>query len=477
MTLRLKPYPEYKDSGVQWLGEVPAHWDVTRAKRAFALRNGATPASGEPRYWDGSIYWATPEDVGRAHGRLLSTTARTITPEGHAACAATIVPPGSIVVSTRAPIGYAALAAIPVCTNQGCRSLVPRGGRSGPYFLAQFVAARPELQATGRGTTFAELSATGLGAAALADPPLPEQQAIAAFLAHFDRRVNRLIRAKRRMIELLEEQKQAIIQQAVTRGLDPSVPMKDSGVEWFGHCPEAWEALPLRRLVRRVVDGPHVSPAYVDDGIPFISARNVKTDRWALGNAKFISEADYRAFCARVTPELGDVLYTKGGTTGVARAVDLPFPFQVWVHVAVLKPRRDAVGPRFLALALNSAACYQQSQLYTRGATNQDLGLGRMKAIVLPVPPTLREQEAIADHTEAALERVNAAIASARREIELLREYRTRLVADVVTGKLDVRGLDLPPLDEDEQADDIEPEDDTEAEDTDDIEGDDDADE
>ena len=195
----------------------------------------------------------------------------------------------------------------------------------------------------------------------------------------------------------------------------------------------------MRRLIVAAIDGPHFSPKYHDSGIPFLSARNLKADRWSLEDAKFISEEDYREFCRRVRPEIGDVLYTKGGTTGVARAVDLEFPFQVWVHIAVLKLNHTRITPEFLAFCLNSPRCYEQSQLFTRGATNQDLGLGRMKDIELPVPPSLTEQARIVEALEAQSLEFTTAISRLAREIDLLREYRTRLVADVVTGKLDVR--------------------------------------
>jgi type I restriction enzyme, S subunit len=131
-------------------------------------------------------------------------------------------------------------------------------------------------------------------------------------------------------------------------------------------------------------------------------------------------------------------LYTKGGTTGVARAVDLDDIFQIWVHVAVLKLRRELVDPFFLAYVLNSPACYEQSQLFTRGATNQDLGLSRMARIVFPLPP-LAEQQRIVRHLDSATALICKAIHLAEREIDLMTVYRTALIAEAVTGRLDVR--------------------------------------
>jgi type I restriction enzyme S subunit len=271
-------------------------------------------------------------------------------------------------------------------------------------------------------------------------PPRQEQNAIVAFLDWKLAKINRYIHTKHRLIELLNEQKQAIIQQAITCGPDPSIRHQSTGDKWFPEIPIGWQVLPLRRVIYRAVDGPHLSPNYLDKGIPFISARNVKVDRWSLDDAKFISQTDYEVFSKRVVPRVGDVLYTKGGTTGIARVVDLPFNFQVWVHIAVLKVQSHIIEPSYLALALNSPRCYEQSQLFTRGATNQDLGLNRMKDIVLPVPSTIQEQRQILKLLGFELNNTVNAIDKAWQDINLIREYRTRLIADVVTGKVDVRG-------------------------------------
>ena len=170
----------------------------------------------------------------------------------------------------------------------------------------------------------------------------------------------------------------------------------------------------------------------------FLSARNIKVDGWSLDDAKFISEEDYKEFSRRVVPEVGDVLYTKGGTTGIARAVDFTQRFQIWVHVAVLKLRRSLVAPDYLAYALNSRGCYEQSQLYTRGATNQDLGLTRMVRILLALPPP-DEQREIVEFLNERCDNIDMLIAKSNQVIETLREYRSALITDAVTGKIDVR--------------------------------------
>jgi type I restriction enzyme S subunit len=438
----LKPYPEMKNSGVPWLGAVPAHWDVQPIGRIGTLLKGRgaskqdEESSGVPCVRYGDLYTRHEFFIASSKGFVSPDRARAYTPIRY----------GDVLFAasgeTIEDIGRSAVNLIVGNAVCGGDVIVLRPDQdSNPRFLGYATdapASRHQKATMGRGFTVVHIYGSELKRLAVPIPPPGEQNAIVRFLDHADRRIRRYIRAKQKLIKLLQEQKQAIIHRAVTRGVGPQVSLKPSGIEWIGDVPDHWEVVSLRRVITQAVDGPHHSPAYVDNGIPFLSARNIKADRWSLEDAKFISENDYAAFSKRVVPEVGDVLYTKGGTTGVARAVDLAFRFQVWVHVAVLKVKKTMVSPRYLALALNSPRCYEQAQLFTRGATNQDLGLGRMKGIVFALPP-LAEQERILGGVYDQTQELVQAVGQARREIELLREYRTRLIADVVTGKLDVR--------------------------------------
>lgn len=270
-------------------------------------------------------------------------------------------------------------------------------------------------------------------------PSEAEQYAIATFLDKETAKIDALIAEQETLLALLAEKRQATISHAVTRGLNPDAPLKDSGIPWLGQVPEHWQCVQLGRLCKKVSDGPHFSPSYVDEGVLFISARNIRVDGWSLDDAKYVSEDDYLEFCKRVVPELGDVLYTKGGTTGIARVVDFEERFQVWVHVAVLKLVEGITLPHYVAYALNSTGCYEQSQLYTRGATNQDLGLTRMIKILLALP-SVEEQAAIVSHLDAETSKLDLLKADAERTIDLLKERRSALIAAAVTGQIDVRG-------------------------------------
>ncbi|PMT69303.1 hypothetical protein C1S93_22010 [Vibrio parahaemolyticus] len=276
--------------------------------------------------------------------------------------------------------------------------------------------------------------------------PLPsehEADVITNFLDHETAKIDTLIEKQQQLIKLLKEKRQAVISHAVTKGLNPQAPMKDSGVEWLGEVPEHWVVSRVKNVVSRIVDGPHFSPKYVDDGYMFISARNIKVDRWSLDDAKFVSEKDFFEFNKRVKPEKGDVLLTKGGTTGVARAVDLDIPFQVWVHVAVLKTIKTKIDPFYFAYVLNGSSCYEQSQLSTYGATNNDLGLSRIAQIVFACPP-IAEQGEIRKLLDSRCEKIDTLVAKAEHQVSLMKERRTALISAAVTGKIDVRNWQTP---------------------------------
>lgn len=160
--------------------------------------------------------------------------------------------------------------------------------------------------------------------------------------------------------------------------------------------PKSWEWIQLGEIYHHVADGPHFSPKYVDDGngVLFLSGRNIKESGIDFNTAKHVSESDHLEFCKRVKPKNGDILYTKGGTTGIATVNRTNEKFNVWVHVAVLQFSQDKVYPEYIAMALNSPHCYSQSQLYTHGIGNKDLGLTRMVNITMPFPP-YKEQKRI----------------------------------------------------------------------------------
>ena len=198
--MKRQAYPAYKDSGIEWLGKIPEHWDVKRIKRIFNILNGSTPKTSDPTFWDGRILWATPDDLGRLKGDILYKTERMITKAGYASCGTTLAPAGSLILSTRAPIGHLAIAGKALCTNQGCRSFVFRGTGDSHYYYYLLLASHQELGSWGQGSTFAELSRSKLENIHIVTPPLSDQRAITVFLDREAAHVDALIAGKERQI-------------------------------------------------------------------------------------------------------------------------------------------------------------------------------------------------------------------------------------------------------------------------------------
>ena len=453
----LKPHAAYKDSGQDWLGSIPAHWSLLRAKRLFREVDERSKTGKEELLSVSHLTGVTP--------RRLKTVTMFMAESnvGHKVCR-----PGDLVINTL----WAWMAALGVTRHTGLVS--PAYGVYRPIdgsgilpayadhlLRTPMYAAEYQRRSTGVNSSRLRLYPEQFLRVPVLLPPIDEQALIVRFLVWANGRIDRAMRRKRKVVALLTEQRLAVVHRALTGGYAQLGETFATGDRWFPLLPKDWRALTLRRVVTSAIDGPHFSPTYRDTGIPFLSARNVKVDRWNLDDAKFISKKDYVEFSKRVQPAIGDVLFTKGGTTGVARVVDLSFPFQVWVHIAVLKVKTDLIDPNYLAICLNSPRCYEQSQLYTRGATNQDLGLGRMKDIVLPVPRDLAVQRELMASLQKEVAPIAAEIMTTQREIELLREYRSRLVADVVTGKLDVCGaakrlpLEIAPEEHEEPFDEV----------------------
>ena len=433
----LKPYPDYKDSGVPWLGKVPSHWAVRRIRTIASVISGATPSSNTGSYWEGHIAWVTPQDLGALGSRYMTTSARRITRKGYEACGATMAPAGSVVISTRAPIGHTGILSSTACTNQGCRLLVPNGAIQPEHLYYSLKVARPELESIGQGTTFAELSRNELARFAVPVAPRREQAAIVRFLDHADRRIRRYIRAKQKLIALLEEQKQAIIHQAVTRGLDPNVRLKPSGVEWLGDVPEHWE----RRAVWQLFEigrGKVTSHEYIANhsgSFPLYSSQTANDG--VMGHIDtFMFDGDFLTWTTDGAH--AGTVFRRSGKFNCTNVCGTLFP----------KTQFDL---DFMRMAIAS-----ETKRQVRLDINPKLMNNMMARIRVSVPP-YDEQVRITKCVQGIAKPSDSVIEQAQLQVGFLREYRTRLIADVVTGKLDVRAAaarlqdeveELEPLDE-----------------------------
>jgi type I restriction enzyme, S subunit len=312
-----------------------------------------------------------------------------------------------------------------------------------PDYLHELVRSSPfhwELQVRSKGVWISRLQLTddSFLDAPIPLPPPDEQAAMVRFLDYANGRLERAIRAKRKVIALLHEQKQAIIHRAVTRGLDPTVPLKPSGIPWLGDIPKHWEIRKLRHLTRHIIDGTHFTPNYRDDGVAFLRVTDIHEEVIDQSKLRRISKDEHFQLNKRCSPEKGDLLLSKNGTIGVTKVVDWDFPFSMFVSLCLIKPIKSLVNPHFISFAFAGGLLAQQLADTTKTTSVTNLHLDKIRTLILPVPP-LEEQSDILVKTREEFAPLDTAIDRLEREIKLLREYRTRLVADVVTGKLDVR--------------------------------------
>lgn len=215
VTKGLNPDVEMKDSGIEWIGEIPKHWEVERIKNNFTVLSGATPKSENSEYWDGDITWATPADY-KTEDVYIFNTKRTITEEGLSSCGTNLVPKDSIIVSNRAPIGAIALAGVELCTNQGCKALVRKKNISTKFIYYYLSVMSSPLNMLGRGTTFMELSTSDLNNLYIPIGPIDEQYKIIDYLDSKCIGIYKLIYKKRQLLSDLETYKKSLIYECVT---------------------------------------------------------------------------------------------------------------------------------------------------------------------------------------------------------------------------------------------------------------------
>lgn len=440
MIADLKPYPDYRDSGQPWLGGIPACWGDERAKWLFSKKERPVRDDDEvvTCFRDGVVTL-------RRNRRLRGFTEATVY-SGYQG-----IRKGDLVIH-----GMDAFAgAIGVSDSDGKGTPVysvcqPRPGvnaRFYAYLLRQMSQSGWILAlAKGIRERSTDFRFEMFGTQRVPLPPTEDQAAIVRFLDYANGRLERAIRAKRKVIALLQEQKQVIIHRAVTRGLDPSVPLKPSGISWLGDIPAHWEVQRLRSLVRRIDQG--VSPlaaGFLADG-----------DSWGVLKSGCVNRGMFREtehkMLARgfdidpsIVVRLGDVLISRAcgspslvGSVGRVRALR----YRLILSDKTFRPHfRDSVDADFMVFAMNSWYYRHQVERAISGAEGManNLPLSSLRDFSFAVPPNSVEGARIAAAIEAETSGIQAAISRLEREIELLRECRARLTADVVTGKIDVR--------------------------------------
>jgi type I restriction enzyme S subunit len=440
-----QPYPAYKPSGFAWLGDIPAHWDVKRLKNSLSCNDGGVWGSDFDD--EGAIVLRSTDMTVTGEWKIENPAKRKLTTSEFYAAR---LKAGDLLITkssgSELHLGKTAIVTPEVETLNCCFSnfmqrLRVREEYSPAYFfrILNCEIAREQFNYFGSTTTgLANLTGDVIGNIFVATPPPDEQRAIAAYLDRETARLDALVAKNTRLIELLQEKRTALISHAVTRGLDAHAPLKDSGVEWLGDIPAHWEVYQLRRVVSKFVDYRGATPEKVSDGIPLITARNIKNGKIDFElSREFIREEDYAGWMVRGFPEIGDVLVTTEAPLGeTAQIVDTNIALAQ--RVILLKTEKTLLTNDFLKESLASVS--GQAELWSRATGSTAIGIkaSHLREILVPVPP-LDEQRPIPAYLDRETAKIDALAAKVRQAIETLKEYRTALISAAVTGKMDVR--------------------------------------
>lgn len=430
-----------KPSGIPWLGEVPAHWEVKRLAHFGEFRKGRGIAraditdEGVPAILYGDLY--------TQYELKAETLVKRTTPE--VAANAEEIRTGDLLLTgsgeTKEDIGRCIVYLGKEKAYAGGDVIILRQNKADSLYLSYVLNSAPVVaQKTqmAKGEIVVHIYSSDLRDIVFLLPPLPEQRAIAAFLDERTARIDALVARKRRLVQLLKEKRQALITRAVTRGLDPKAKMKESGVPWLGEVPEGWEVKKLKHISEFVTSGSRGwAEHYADEGAVFIRIGNL--DRTSIDlRLDDIQRVD--------PPTSAEVLRTRAlpqdllisitaflGTVGIVP--DGLGDAYVNQHTALIRLLKDECHPRFVAYWFFSSAAQQQFSSASQGGTKEGMNLQEVRDLLV-LQPDLHTQQQIAEQLDRDISRIDTMVTKVEQAVERLQEYRTALISAAVTGKV-----------------------------------------
>lgn len=428
------PYPEYKDSGVIWSGFIPSHWEPIRFKHVFVEK----PKTSNTELPAGSI----------SFGKVVFKDEEKLAEETKASYQEVKV--GEFLVN---PLNLnfdlkslrTALSDIDVVVSTGyivlqCyRQLEARYAR---WLLHEFDVAHMKSLGAGVRQT---IGFNDIGNSYFCMPQLEEQQTIAAFLDYETARIDRLIAKQQQLIELLKEKRQAVISHAVTKGLNPDAPMKDSGIEWLGQVPEHWVVSDLSYTLSAIADIDHYMPESVDIGVPYLMTGDLKNFAHEIdfSECKQVSYVEYGKLSRKIQASIGDVIVARYATIGTATYVDIDKEFLVSYACVTVKPNLHKVAGLYLYYFIKSHSFLEGLLNKVNTNTQGNVGINDLKKVKISLPD-VQEQGEVVLYLESITKKIDSLSRQAERAITLMNERRTALISAAVTGKIDLRGWTAP---------------------------------
>ncbi|NMG83698.1 MAG: hypothetical protein GIS02_05805 [Methanosarcinales archaeon] len=436
--MKLKPYPKYKDSGIEWIGEIPGGWEVRKLKTISKIVLGKMLANDDkgnyllkPYLRAQNIFWENV-DVSDIKEMWFSPTEIKIYR----------LSKNDLLVSEGGEVGRTAIWSeeIDECYIQNSvHKVIISPERNPRYFLYVFetFGLLGYFESIVNRVSIGHLTREKLKEVNCIVPPHSDQTAIANFLDRKIAKGNSLIEKNTKLIELLKERRTALINHAVTKGIDSNAKLKDSGIEWIGEIPEGWEVDKLKRFCKKITDGSHISPETTNEGKYYITVTDVKQDEIDFNNAHFISENDFESLKRNgCQPNITDVLLTKDGTIGRCVVVKNN-DFVALSSLGIITPE-DNLKSEYLRYYLVSDKNIKQMFSHIRGSALTRLTISLIKELIIIKPPK-PEQTKIVQYLDKATAKIDKTIQKIEEKVNLLEEFKKSLINHVVTGKVDVR--------------------------------------
>lgn len=417
----MKRYETYKNSGVEWIGEIPEGWEVLKSKYLIKIKSGDALSSERIEPEGLFCVYGGGEKIGFYNKSNTKDTDILVGRVG-ARCGCVTYPKtevwatdNALVLSTAENVDYLFYLLLGANLNRLNESI-----------------AQPLITGSKIGNMHIPL------------PPLSEQQQISSYLDYKVGQIDSSIAKIVEQIEDLKSYRQSVISEAVTKGLNPNAMMKDSGVDVIGIIPDNWKSMKtLYCLSMPITDGPHTTPTFYDEGIPFISAEAVScgNGRIDFGHQRgYISQEFYEECCKKYIPQKDDIFMIKSGaTTGKVAIVDTEKAFTIWSPLAVFRSNKDIILPKYLFFLLQSPLYQTQVQLGWSFGTQQNIGMRTLEKIVIPVP-CVEEQEKILEFLDSKTSKIDSSIQALELQKSQLEDYKRSLISEAVTGKVDLRG-------------------------------------
>lgn len=441
---RFRRYPEYKDSGIEWLGEIPAHWEVKRLKTMASVQLSNVDKKsvvGQARvrlcnYVD--VYY---NDRITAELEFMNSSATGEQVRRFEIGA------GDVLI-TKDSESWNDIA-VPAVVEEDLKDVLcgyhlahikPRSGLNGHFLARQFsaIGLRDQFHVTANGITRFGLSGSAIRTGLFPIAPIKEQRAVAAFLDRETAKIDGLVARKKRLIELLQEKQTSLITRAVTRGLDPNVSVKDSGVEWLGKVPRHWRVGKLKHACERVFVGiaEAATFAYVDQGVPMLRSTDVRANRVRTDDIRRIDIA----FADKLSSKqlrTDDIVTVRTGNAGVSAVVPAAYDRGQCFTLVVSRPIATN-DSRYICYWLNARTGRNQFKVEGMGTAQVNISVPIVQNALVYIPPP-EEQRTIVAFLDRETAKIDALIAKIRQAIDYLKEFRTALISAAVTGKIDVR--------------------------------------